>query len=136
MNESEKVTNFESGDPRVDLAVQRTDMALERTQLAWVRTAFMMISAGLAVDQAAYALSEAHLLARRKWSVIGHVGGIVLAVSGSLLLGMATVSYFRRARALARAAGEQPPLIPNVLPLSVLVVGLGFVLAGLLAFWE
>lgn len=125
----------ETPDPRVDLALRRTEWALERTQLAWVRTAFVMISAGLTLDKGIQALSEARLLNEKQWVLGGHVGGVLLTAAASMLLSLATIRYIVRVRELNQSGDHPPARMPAVLPLSVLVVLLGIVVAVLLMLW-
>ena len=127
--------NGEAPDSRDELALRRTEWALERTQLAWVRTAFAMITAGFALDQGVAALLSARLVKSQDLARSGHVGGVLLAASASLLLTIATIRYVHRARELHQ--GGKPPslfFLP-ALPLSMLVALLGGIVVALQLAW-
>jgi uncharacterized membrane protein YidH (DUF202 family) len=130
--EEESPSSPGHGKPGTDLgtnlAVMRTQFALERTQLAWVRTGFTLITAGFAIDKVAEALHRDRVLQGTNWVQGSHVTGLVLIGSSTLFLGVATFSYLREARRLARLVGNKPPVIPAVLPMTLLVLVLGVVL--------
>lgn len=115
-----------------NLAVMRTQFALERTQLAWVRTGFTFITAGFAIDKVAEALHRSRVLQGNNWVQHSHVTGLVLIGSSTLFLGIATVTYSRESRKLARLLGNKPPVITAMLPMTVLVLVLGVLLMILL----
>jgi putative membrane protein len=129
-------TAEQAADPRVDLAVQRTELALERTQLAWVRTAFTMITAGLALDKVTAALHEARVLAGTNWVAGSHVVGVTLTAAATLFLLIASVAYYRQARALARLKGSETPWLPSALLISLLVIVLGITVSIFMLTWR
>jgi putative membrane protein len=113
-------------DPRIDLAVERTMLALERTQLAWVRTIIGLIAAGIAIDRGFEALHAARLVTGNAWAKNGHLAGLVMAVSGTLLILISSVYYIRRMNELGRMLGRQRKLLDPGMILSLFITGVGF----------
>lgn len=108
-------------DPRNNLAIERTMLALERTQLAWIRTIIGLITAGAAIDRGFAALHEARLLSGEAWVKNGHLAGLVLTVSATLLILLTGIYYFRRMGELAHMMGTTRKLLDPGFILSVLI---------------
>ena len=118
----------EEMDPRTDLAVERTELALERTQLAWIRTLLSMIGGGFVVDKGLAALHQSRVKSGEAWMNHAHLGGIIITGSGTLLMIMVTILYYRKAVRLARLKHDPRFLVDPALALSLLTVVLGAVL--------
>jgi uncharacterized membrane protein YidH (DUF202 family) len=116
----------QDADPRIHLAVERTVYALERTQLAWIRTIMGLITAGIAIDRGFAALHEARLVTGEAWVKNGHLGGLVLTISGTLLIVMVTIFYVKRTGELNLVRGKKRTLAVPGLFLSLLVFVVGF----------
>lgn len=125
----EKIRDLEiETDPRVDLAVERTALALERTHLAWVRMMFNMITSGIAIDKGLEIIVEQKLLSHKALAGLanmGHIIGIILTSSGTLLLLAETLQFEKRSRQLASMKKERFSLFSTSMALSILVMGVG-----------
>ncbi|MBX7104605.1 MAG: DUF202 domain-containing protein [Gemmataceae bacterium] len=121
-----------SEDSRTELAWQRTAWALERTQLSWVRTSFAIGTAGLALDKGSAALYQAKLLDGAGWVEGGHYVGVAMNLLAAIQLAFATLRYCQREQSLAVSYGYRPPRVPAALPISLIVVFTGFIVAGVL----
>jgi uncharacterized membrane protein YidH (DUF202 family) len=115
-------------DPRQDLAIERTELALERTHLAWVRTVIGLITSGFVVDTGFSALHKARLSSGEAWTDNGHAAGLLLTVSGTLLMIMATFFYFKRVRELARMRSASKSFFAPDFILSFVIIGVGIIL--------
>ena len=113
-------------NPGTDLAIERTMLALERTQLAWIRTIIGLITAGAALDKGFAALHEARLLTGEAWVKNGHLAGFVMTISGTLLIILTTLYYFRRMGELSRMQGKPRKLLDAGLILSLLITVIAF----------
>jgi putative membrane protein len=86
----------EVDDPRIEIALERTQLAYERTQLAWIRTVLALITAGIAIDKGTQALHEALIASGDALVKDGHVAGMLLTISGTVMMILATgISYQR-----------------------------------------
>jgi inner membrane protein YidH len=115
----------QDADPRIDLAAERTSYAMERTQLAWVRTVMGFITAGLAIDKGTEALHEARVVAGIAWSKNGHFAGMLLTITATALMIVATMIYIRRMKQLNRMRGTRTDLPAPTTVLSIFVCFLG-----------
>ena len=122
------VTEKHDTDPRIDLAIERTRLALERTQLAWIRTIITMITAGIAIDRGFAALHDARLVTGDAWVKNGHLAGLVLSVSGTLLIILTTIFYSKRTGELYRMEKRKSRVFDSGTILSLLVTIIYFVL--------
>ena len=118
----------EDMDPRTDLAVERTELALERTQLAWIRTLLSMIGGGFVVDKGLAALHQARIESGEALVNHAHVAGMVITGSGTVLMMIVTILYYKKAVKLARLKHHQKFLVDPALALSLFTVILGFML--------
>ncbi len=118
----------EEMDPRTDLAVERTELALERTQLAWIRTLLSMIGGGFVVDKGLAALHKARVESGQAWVNHAHLAGLVITGSGTCLMIVVTILYYRKAVKLARLKHHQKFLIDPAVALSLLTIVLGLIL--------
>jgi putative membrane protein len=112
-------------DPRIDLAIERTLLAWERTQLAWIRTVFGLVVAGIALDRGFVALHEARLVTGDAWVKNGHLAGLVMAISGTVLMVIATTYYTRRMIELTRLMKKRRGILDPGLILSLIVTIVG-----------
>jgi putative membrane protein len=111
--ENEKQINANAGiddDPRIEIAIERTQLAYERTQLAWIRTVLALITAGIAIDKGTEALHEARIAMGEALVKDGHFSGMLLTISGTVMMIMSTAIYFRRMRELDQLRGMQRKL--------------------------
>ncbi len=113
------------GDPRIDLAVERTRLAWERTQLAWIRTVFGLIVAGIALDRGFVALHQARLDTNEAWVKNGHLAGLIMTISGTLLMVIATTYYTRRMVELNRLMNKSRVILDPGLILSLIITVVG-----------
>jgi len=112
-------------DLALDLAVERNMLALERTQLAWVRTIVGLITTGIAIDRGFEALHQARLVTGEAWVRNGHLAGLVMTISGTLLILIASVYYIRRMQDLSRMRNQPRKLLDPGLILSLLITVVG-----------
>jgi putative membrane protein len=121
-------------DPRIDLAVERTMLALERTQLAWVRTIIGLITAGIAIDKGFEALHAARLVTGEAWVRNGHLAGLVMTISGTLLILISGVYYIKRLNELGRMLGKPRKLLDPGVILSLFITLVGFLVLYFMVF--
>lgn len=128
----EKIRDSEiETDPRVDLAVERTALALERTHLAWIRMMFNMITSGLAIDKGLEIIVDQKLISHKSLIGLantGHIIGIILTASGTLLLVAETLQFEKRSKQLATIKKEKNSIFTTTLFLSILVMFVGLAL--------
>jgi putative membrane protein len=111
--ENEQQINANSGienDPRIEIAIERTQLAYERTQLAWIRTVLALITAGIAIDKGTEALHEARIALGEALVKDGHFSGMLLTISGTFMMILSTVIYFRRMKELGHLRSKQRKL--------------------------
>ena len=104
-------------DPRIEIAVERTQLAYERTQLAWIRTVLALVTAGIAIDKGTEALHEARIAMGEALVKDGHVSGMLLTISGTVMMVLVTGIYFRRMKELDKMRG-----IRRILPYPVFIL--------------
>jgi len=110
-NEQQIKTNMDQvDDPRIEIALERTQLAYERTQLAWIRTVLALITAGIAIDKGTEALHEARIAMGEALVKDGHFSGMLLTISGTLMMVLATGISFRRMRKLDQMRGNRRQL--------------------------
>jgi uncharacterized membrane protein YidH (DUF202 family) len=112
-------------DPRIDLAIERTMLAWERTQLAWIRTVFGLIVAGIAMDRGFVALHEARLVTGDAWVKNGHLAGLIMTISGTVLMVIATTYYTKRMIELTRLMKKSRGVLDPGLILSLIITIVG-----------
>ena len=122
-----------TADPRLDLAVERTELALERTHLAWVRTVISLIVAGFAIDKGLGVLEKGPMAHGETLMNHGHAAGMVLTISGTLLMVLATIFYVKRSRELAQMKGGRKPILAPDVILSVVIILIGTLLIYLVS---
>jgi uncharacterized membrane protein YidH (DUF202 family) len=108
-------------DPRIEIAIERTQLAYERTQLAWIRTVLALITAGIAIDKGTEALHEARIASGEALVKDGHFAGMLLTISGTVMMVLATGIYFRRMKELDQMRGIQRKLPYPVFILSCII---------------
>ncbi|RDI10241.1 DUF202 domain-containing protein [Flavobacterium sp. AG291] len=97
------------------LTAEQTDLALETTHLAWVRTTLVMILAGLCISKGPQILSEAKLLTQEIIAE-SNIMGIVLVVTGTVLLTVITFYFLLRRKQLSSVSKiNSYTLIPMLL---------------------
>jgi uncharacterized membrane protein YidH (DUF202 family) len=119
------INKIQDFDPRIDLAIQRTIFSLVSTQLAWVRTILTIITAGLAIDRGFAALHESRLVSGEAWVKNGHFGGLILSVTGTLLMVIVTILYIVEKRKLYEIKGLKRKGFDAALSLSIFIVIIG-----------
>ena len=107
-----------NADPRVELAVMRTELAWDRTLLAWLRTTSALIAAGFAFDRGTKLLHEARLAAGTDLVRSGHLVGLTLTATSTVLLIFVCSQYWRDMTRLERVrctgrARLTPALLAN-----------------------
>ena len=112
-------------DRNTDLAIERTQLAVERTQLAWVRTIMGMITGGVAIDKGFTALHEARVLAGTAWVKNGHFAGLLLTITGTLLMIFASLVFIKNINQLDRMGNSKRKLPTAATILSIFVCLLG-----------
>jgi uncharacterized membrane protein YidH (DUF202 family) len=112
-----KSSTEEDDDPRIEIAIERTQLAYERTQLAWIRTVLALISVGIAIDKGTQALHEALVAMGEALVKDGHFSGMLLSISGTVLMALATGINFRRMKEL-----DQMRRIRRKLPYPVFIL--------------
>jgi len=117
-----------SAELAVELAVERNELALERTLLAWVRTNIGMIGGGFALDKGISAIRKARILSGEAWSSNPHLPGLVIIVSGTLLMLLFTIYYIKRSRELAKMRNRKKSFISSDYIISVMIFVIGVLL--------
>jgi len=122
--EKEKQSRVDAGlddDPRIEIAIERTQLAYERTQLAWIRTVLALITAGIAIDKGTEALHEARIAMGEALIKDGHFSGMLLTISGTVMMVLATGIFFQRMKELDQMRGIRRKLPYPVFILSVII---------------
>lgn len=112
-------------DPRIDLAVERTELALERTFLAWVRTVLSLMGGGFAIDKGMKAFFDVRIATGKALINNGHAAGMVLTISGTVLMVLVTMHYVKRSAQLAKMKGGRKSIGSPDLILSLLIISIG-----------
>jgi len=121
-NEQQTKANAEQeDDPRIEIAIERTQLAYERTQLAWIRTVLALISAGIAIDKGTEALHQARVAMGEALIKDAHFSGMLLSISGTVMMILATVLHFRRMKELDQMRGIRKKLPYPVFILSCVI---------------
>jgi uncharacterized membrane protein YidH (DUF202 family) len=127
-NEQLIKTNAEQADdPRIEIALERTLLAYERTQLAWIRTVMALITAGIAIDKGTQALHEALIASGDALVKDGHVAGMLLTISGTVMMILSTGFTFRRMKELDQLRGIRRNLPYPVFILSCIISFFGVI---------
>lgn len=126
-NEGDKI------DPTVRLAIERTELALERTHLAWVRTVIGLITSGFAIDQLVEAFRQKKLIAGEAVVRQAHIAGLILTISGTILLVVAVYYYQKRRKELVKERHGLLSRVPPALVLSALIFLMGLALIYIVA---
>jgi uncharacterized membrane protein YidH (DUF202 family) len=114
-------------DPRIEIAVERTQLAYERTQLAWIRTVLALITAGIAIDKGTEALHEALIAMGEALVKDGHISGMLLTISATVMMVVATGNSFRRMKELEQMRGIRKKLPNPVFILSCIICFFGVI---------
>lgn len=124
----------QDADPRIDLAVERTILALMRTQLAWIRSIITLMTAGLAIDKGFAALHEARMMSGDALMKNGHVAGVIMTSSATLLMMIVMVNYLKGMGALNNMKGKKTKLYDPGLILSLIITVVGFLMLYFMFF--
>ena len=112
-------------DLRTKLSVEGTELAWERTQLAWIRTTITFLASGIGLDKGVEAMRKTRIESGDALFQNAHIIGIVLSITGTLLMLMTTWLYLRRTRRLASMKGAKPFWFPPGAIASILIIILG-----------
>jgi uncharacterized membrane protein YidH (DUF202 family) len=112
----------QEADLKFQLSVEGTQLAHERTHLAWIRTVITMITAGLAIDKGLQALRQAQIESGTAIFQNGHAGGLILTISGTILLLLSSASYIMRMKQLSMMKGKKMSVFSPGILLSVLIL--------------
>jgi putative membrane protein len=132
-NEQQIKSNAENDDPRIEVAIERTQLAFERTQLAWIRTVLALITAGLAIDKGTEALHQARIAMGEALVKDGHVAGMLLTISGTVMMIIVTVISFRRIKELDQMNRNRRHLHYPVFVLSFVICFFGVIVIWFLS---
>jgi uncharacterized membrane protein YidH (DUF202 family) len=121
-------------DPRIDLAVERTELAWERTQMGWIRTTLSMLAGGIGLDKGLESLRKSLIESGDALIANSHIIGIILSITGTLMILINTWIYIRRSHSLSRMKGGKPVKVPAAAIASILIIILGTGISLLLLF--
>jgi len=109
------------------LAAERTELVLETTQLAWVRTVLTFIAVGFTVSKGAEAMGRAGFITGQSLISNANIAGIILTITGTVMLTATTFYFIARRRQLAKIRGTYLYKIIPILLTSActILVGLG-----------
>jgi uncharacterized membrane protein YidH (DUF202 family) len=117
----------EVDDPRIEIALERTQLAYERTQLAWIRTVLALITAGIAIDKGTQALHDALIAMGEALVKDGHFSGMLLTISGTVMMILSTGITFRRMKELDQMRGIRRNLPYPVFIISCIISFFGII---------
>jgi uncharacterized membrane protein YidH (DUF202 family) len=120
--QNEPGSSGQLAEQRLQLNIEGTQLALERTHLSWIRTVITMISAGVAIDKGLQALHLSRLEAGNALFQNGHAAGLILTISGTVLLLLASTNYIIRTRQLDHMRGKRASLFAPGILLSFLIL--------------
>jgi len=130
-NEHQVISNsVNEDDPRIEIAIERTQLAYERTQLAWIRTVLALISVGIAIDKGTEALHEARVAMGEALVKDGHFSGMLLSISGTVMMVLTTGMNFLRVKELHQMHG-----IRRIIPYPVFILSCVVCLFGAAAIY-
>lgn len=108
-------------------------MKSERTQLAWIRTVLALITAGIAIDKGTEALHDARIASGEALVKDGHFAGMLLAISGTVMIILATGIYFNRMKELDQMRDIRRKLPSPVFILSCIICFFGAIVVSFLS---
>jgi len=114
------------------LAAERTELVLETTQLAWIRTVLTFIATGFAISKGVEAMSKAGVITGQALITNANVTGIILTITGTVMLTATTFYFIVRRRQLAKIRGTFLYKIIPILLTSICTILLGLGLSYLL----
>lgn len=114
------------------LAAERTELVLETTQLAWIRTVLTFIATGFAISKGVEAMSKAGVITGQSLITNANVTGIILTITGTVMLTATTFYFIVRRRQLAKIRGTFLYKIIPILLTSICTILLGLGLSYLL----
>jgi uncharacterized membrane protein YidH (DUF202 family) len=114
-------------DANTRLAQHRTVLALERTLLAWVRTAFASITAAIAINRVLASPSATTFRWDSLWQSSAHIGSLLLSISTTLLLILATWQYIKQSHRIGRETQSCSEISWPAVFASLLVILIGCV---------
>lgn len=92
------------------------------------------MTAGLAIDKGFAALHEARLVSGDAWIKNGHLAGLVMTISGTLLIILVTINYVMGLKTLNNMKGTKRKLFDPGLILSLLITAIGFLMLYFMFF--
>jgi putative membrane protein len=107
-----------------------TQLANERTFLAWIRTGIALLAFGFVVEKAGTFLEAISAEASQKQYNFVHysgIAGVVLMLSGALIIGIATVRFWFTDRSIRRGACETSIVLDLIIAMAITVVALVFI---------
>lgn len=113
------------------LAAERTDLALESAQLAWIRTTLTMTGMGIAISKGSEALYINKLIAE-DIAADADIMGIVLTITGTVILTVITFYFLLRRRQLAKTRDSYSYGMIPILLISIFTILAGMGLSYLL----
>ena len=114
------------------LAAERTELVLETTQLAWIRTVLTFIATGFAISKGVEAMSKAGVITGQSLITNANVTGIILTITGTVMLTATTFYFIVRRRQLAKKKETFLYKIIPILLTSICTILLGLGLSYLL----
>lgn len=114
------------------LAAERTELVLETTQLAWIRTVLTFIATGFAISKGVEAMSKTGVITGQSLITNANVTGIILTITGTVMLTATTFYFIVRRRQLAKIRGTFLYKIIPILLTSICTILLGLGLSYLL----
>ena len=107
-----------------------TQLANERTFLAWIRTGIALLAFGFVVEKVGPFLEAISAEISEKQHTFVHysgVAGVVLMLSGAIIIGIATVRFWPIDRAIRQGRCETSVLLDIVIAVAITIISLVFI---------